>query len=400
MSQRVDVCIIGAGAAGLAAANALDPRLRVCLIDKNEIPGRKILATGGGRCNLTNAACGRHQETLDFFRMLGLETAADEEGRYYPYSACAADVREALVEGLSRRQVSWIMSAEVREIRREPAKAREIPQEPAKAADGPVFRVIWESRSGSHGQSSGEVTAGRVILCTGGKAAPAFGTTGDGYRLARAMGHEVSRVYPILTGIDCPLPSELAGIRARGRVRLLEDGVPIAGETGQIQFTLEGLSGICVFDLTPHIRLKEGESPKDGFARYQVEVDLAPDFSAKELAGRTSSFGIVTRKLAEAVPPDQLKCWRLPVEGVWGWDKAQCTAGGVKLDSIRRETMESEVCPGLFFAGEVLDLQGPCGGYNLQNAWETGIRAALEINRQTVDSGQQAMEPGRRIAED
>lgn len=82
MSQKVDVCIIGAGAAGLAAANALDPRLRICLIDKNEIPGRKILAAGGGRCNLTNAVCSRHQETLDFFRGLGLETAADEEGRY------------------------------------------------------------------------------------------------------------------------------------------------------------------------------------------------------------------------------------------------------------------------------------------------------------------------------
>lgn len=397
MSQKVDVCIIGAGAAGLAAANALDPRLRICLIDKNEIPGRKILAAGGGRCNLTNAACSRHQETLDFFRGLGLETAADEEGRYYPYSGCAADVAEALVNRLAGRDVCWILPAEVISVDPEHVKATEA-QDQTEGEDGPCFRVSWVRRSGKKGLpedilpgaapfgSESEVIADRVILCTGGKAAPVFGTTGDGYRLARSLGHGVSRVYPILTGIRCLLPKQLAGIRARGIVRLLEDGVCIAKETGQIQFTPEGLSGICIFDLTLHIRLREGEKPADGFARYQVEVDLAPDFAAEEVVRRASSFGIVTRKLAEAVPPEKLKCWRLPVERVWGWDKAQCTAGGVEREQINPETMESLLCPGLFFAGELLDRQGPCGGYNLQNAWETGLRAAREISRRTADS--------------
>ncbi len=385
MNQRYDVCIVGAGAAGLACANALDPALSVCMIDKNEIPGRKILATGGGRCNLTNEACDGYRETLGFFRSLGLETRRDEEGRYYPYSECAADVVRTLRKGLERRRIRWALGVRVEEVRadggfvltcapcgRGRAKATAKAKAPATAT---AKAAVAGSEAGSF-----MIRCRYLLLCCGGKAAPAFGTTGDGYGIARSLGHRVSRVYPILTGIRCPLPGDVAGIRARGRVRLFEDGEPVAEELGEIQFTGEGISGICVFNLTPFIRAREGESPREAFARYRVELDLAPDLPEEAIRGRESSFGILTEALARHVPPEGIRSWVLPVENVWGWDKAQCTAGGVDMEQIDGRTMESEICPGLFFAGEILDIQGPCGGYNLQNAWATGIRAGRAIS--------------------
>ena len=364
MNQSYDVCIIGGGAAGLAAAASIDSRFSTCILEKNEILGRKILATGGGRCNLTNAGCRELSATLDFFALLGLETRRDSEGRYYPYSGCASDVVRTLETAVRSRNCAVMTGCQVSEI----------------SADKEGFEVRYTCGTGK--PSEGMIRAGRVLLTTGGKAGPQFGTTGDGYRLARALGHQVSRLYPILTGIECGDFKDLKGIRARGTVTLIKDGRKLADETGEIQFTRDGISGICVFNLTPLIRAGEGEKPEDAFRRYELALDLAPDFTQEETAARQSSFGILTERLAERVPPDMIKDWRLPVLGIKGWRDAQCTAGGVTLDSIDMESMESKLVPGLYFAGEILDIQGPCGGYNLQNAWETGMRAAAAINRQ------------------
>lgn len=360
-NRRYDVCIIGAGAAGLAAAAALRPDLRICMIDKNQIPGRKILATGGGRCNLTNAACVRRDMTLDFFRSLGLETRCDSEGRYYPYSNAAADVAGILTDALQDRSVRWMMETEVTEA--------------AADRDG-GFTVT----AVSEGRRTG-VSADILILACGGKAAPQFGTTGDGYRIARSLGHEVTRTYPILTGIECGDHPALSGVRARGNVSLLKDGRRLDTRSGEIQFTRDGISGICVFDLTPLIRAEDGESPKEAMRRFQVELDLAPDFTQEEMERRQSGFGIVCRAVSDMIPAAELKRWRMQVRGVKGWRHAQCTAGGVRLDDIDPQTMESRICKGLYFAGEILDIQGPCGGFNLQNAWETGLLAARDISR-------------------
>ena len=370
MNQRFDVCIIGGGAAALAAAASLDRGIFACIIEKNQILGRKILATGGGRCNLTNAGCPGVSATLDFFASYGLETICDSEGRYYPYSGCASDVVAVLRNAVQAQGCTVLTETAADRIQVLPQGG---------------FRIFARScpPRGKKARDPEPIEADRVLLAAGGKAAPGFGTVGDGYRLAKQLGHHVTRLFPILTGIECGDLRDLKGIRARGRVTLLEDGKPRAAESGEIQFTEDGLSGICVFNLTPEIRAKAGESPAEAMKRFSLSVDLAPDFTPGQIASRESTFGILNERLSARIGKDQIKDWRLPVRGIKGWDHAQCTAGGVSLDEIDLETMESRLVPGLYFAGEILDIQGPCGGYNLQNAWETGIRAAEAIGRRS-----------------
>lgn len=374
MKRRYDVCIIGGGAAGLAAAASIDRKIRTCILEKNEILGRKILATGGGRCNLTNAGCQGHVATLDFFASHGLQTYCDKEGRYYPYSGCASDVVRTLEDAVREAGVDVFTGCAAESVER------------AGAGSGsPAARFQIHPAAGSTASdANGAIEADIVLLAAGGKAAPQFGTIGDGYRMARSLGHTVSRVYPILTGIECGDLSDLHGIRARAEVTLRKDGHDIASERGEVQLLRDGVSGICVFNLTPHIRAQEGESPAAAMRRYELVLDLAPDFTREQIESRIeagrSAFGIVNAQLAERVSLTQIKAWHLPVLGVKGWKHAQCTAGGVLLKEVDLQTMGSRLVPGLYFAGELLDIQGPCGGYNLQNAWETGMRAAAAIN--------------------
>lgn len=354
--KRYDVCIIGGGAAGLAAAASLDKDINACILEKNEIPGKKIMATGGGRCNITNRACTCKDLTLDFFRSMGLETYCDDEGRYYPYSNQASDVVKLLTRAADENHVEIITSAHVTEV----------------AENGEGFRIAY-----GNGR---RLYAANVLLATGGKAAPQFGTTGDGYAVARSLGHTVERVYPVLTSLECGDLRDVKGVRAKGRVGLYKDGKLLKEETGEIQFTADGISGICVFNLTPYIKAEKGEAVKDALKRFTVKADLAPDFTYGQISQRDSSFGILSEKLASKVGIDMIKEWTLPVLGVKGWKTAQCTAGGVSTEEIDMDTMESRIVPGLYFAGEIIDIQGPCGGYNLQNAWETGIKAANALN--------------------
>lgn len=380
--REYDVCIVGGGAAGLAAAALLKKELRVCILEKNEILGRKLAATGGGRCNLTNRACSGKDATLDFFASIGIETYCDEEGRYYPYTNRAADVIKALTDA---------------------ATAGKGDAETAEKGDAAGAAVFCNSAVTDVTKEDGRFviktakdsfTADCLILATGGKAAPQYGTTGDGYGIARSLGHTVGRVYPILTPVECGGVDfqKLKGIRAKAQVSLYRDGVPVEGapkETGEVQFTDDGLSGICVFNLTPFIKAEEGESVSDAIARYSITADFAPDFTAGDLQERTSSFGILTGALAEIADEQMadagcgaafIKDWRFPVKSVKGWRYAQCTAGGVDTAEIDMETMESKLVPRLYVTGELLDEQGPCGGFNLQNAWETAMKAAEAIN--------------------
>ena len=367
--MKYDVCIIGGGAAGLAAAASFNKELKVCILDKNEKLGRKILATGGGRCNLTNEQAEGHEETIEFFNGLGLQVWKDEEGRFYPYSGKASDVVSILTEALGDN-VSVKTGFEVKIISR---LKSDVP-------DQGNFMIM----------GSEMIFADYVVMAMGGKAAPQYGTTGDGYGILKSMGHTITKVYPILTGVEMSGAdfASLKGIRARGEVTLLRDGRPLVGDTGEIQFTEEGLSGICVFNLTPYIQVEDGQSPKEAMEHYQISVDLAPDFSDEEFQalaekakerGKASGFGLVTEKLAREAG-DNIKDWRLQVRGVKGWRDAQATFGGVVLDEIDMETMESNIVPGLYLVGEIINRQGPCGGYNLQNAWETGVKAAKAIN--------------------
>ncbi|MDO4518366.1 MAG: NAD(P)/FAD-dependent oxidoreductase [Bacillota bacterium] len=383
--MKYKVCIIGGGAAGLTAAasfcksdlDKFDYTDKICLLEKSSSVGRKILATGGGRCNLTNMRCENKEETIEFFRSLGLETWCDNEGRYYPYSGKASDVLKTLENAIDDR-VEISCGMEVKSVR---------PLFDNAKAEKNGFEILAIEK----GKKERLIRAQNVVFALGGKAAPQFGTTGDGYAMARKLGHRVSKVFPILTGICCEREGvdfrKLKGIRARGQVRLYKKGVPVkidlSSETdqryGEIQFTEDGLSGICIFDLTRYITVDAGETVREAMSNYSLSVDFAPDFSRQELEGRKNSFGILTEKLAEFVPVDQLKDWQLQVTGVKGWKEAQATSGGVLLEDIDLSTMESKLVKGLYFAGEVLDIQGPCGGFNLQNAWETGLKAATSI---------------------
>lgn len=356
--DRYDVCIIGGGASGLAAAAALDGDLRVCIVEKNGSCGRKLAATGGGRCNITNAGAPGADETIAFFRELGLEVYRDSEGRYYPYSNRAEDVTEILLASVSKKNtvIHTGFSA------------------------GSVSYDASECGKFSVSDGKKTVTADRLIVAAGGKSYPQLGTTGDGFAIAKSLGHTVERVYPVLAPVECRDMPDLAGVRARGRAVLYRDGREADRSEGEIQFTRDGLSGICIFDLTLSIRAEVGEDPRKAVRRFEIGLDLAPDFTREQLAERTTSFGIVTGRLAELIPPAGLKDFRLRVSGVKGWKSAQCTAGGVRLEEIDMDTMESRLIPGLYFTGEVLDIQYRCGGFNLQNAWSTGIKAARHIS--------------------
>ena len=386
--MKYDLVITGGGAAGLAAAASfieeqkkreISEPASVCILEKNDSPGRKINATGGGRCNLTNKACPGKEETLAFFQSIGIETWQDSEGRYYPYTNKASDVSKALIDAVSG-SADIKCGFTVKVISR---------IQPDDGSEG-CFMITGMQESAME-----MVFADKVLIAMGGKAGPQFGTTGDGYTIARALGHTVTRVFPILTGIECQAEgvdfASLKGVRAKGTVILTKDGAPIVRDTGEIQFTEDGISGICVFNLTPHIKADKRERFEDALRRFKIVVDLAPDFTEEQLASRESAFGILTEKLAAifdragadnaAGDADiaRIKHWELEIRGIKGWRDAQATFGGVALDEINMDTMESRLVPGLYFAGEIIDAQGPCGGFNLQNAWETGIKAARGI---------------------
>ena len=390
-NKAYDIAIIGGGAAGLAAGiSALEkaPGSRVLIIEKKDAAGRKICATGNGRCNLTNTACEGYIETLKFFDRAGVITRTKEGGRVYPYSGDAKDVRDALTARFLELGGRIETDAQVTEVMPITVNARESRDDEIKGARGYIILT-----------SGGDKTrAGMVLVATGGKASPKHGSTGDGYKLARMLGHSVTKLAPSLTAVETKEDvSGIAGVRAEAFVTLKENGEVKAGERGEVQFTKYGLSGICVFDMTRHMEIPEGRSLENGLDDYTIELDLIPDIKDARtfLKGRTDMGADILRSvvkagLAEYIMErtgrddiggleDALKGLAFHPAKLKGWEFAQVTKGGVPYYEINAETMESRVCKGLYFAGEILDYDGPCGGFNLQHAWETGMRAGAAM---------------------
>lgn len=367
------VCAIAAASRGRS----------VCIAEKNPALGKKIYATGSGRCNISNINCKNATQVLAFFRSLGLETVVEDEGRVYPRSSQAADVVFVLEKRLKHLGVEIMTGCSADWI----------------AKQGGTFEVSCDGRI---------IRSRSAVLACGGKAAPMYGTTGDGYALAQSMGHTVNKPLPVLTAIETAQDlSHVKGVRAEAMCRLLRKGRAVCSEKGEVQFADYGLSGICIFNLSRYLLLDDDTS----FSDYEVSLDLSGGNDIAHLiSDRMNIDGFKMKDLLRSFVPEalardiveragleknapaaglsaedtgmlcrQVTDWRVDVKGAKGWKMAQCTKGGVSLDELDTETMESKITEGLFITGELTDYDGPCGGYNLQNAWETGLKAGRNV---------------------
>ena len=397
-----DVVIIGGGASGMAAAlSALeDPANRVTLIERQARLGRKLLTTGNGRCNLTNrnvSPAHYHggerdfcryaleafpvEETLAWFAEMGLETVTEPDGRVYPRSNMANSVLDVLRCALTAQPRFTLRAGD--------------PAVGVKRKNG-GFAVTLES---------GEVLAAQaLILAAGGAAGSKVGGVMDGYRLGKALGHHRTALYPALVQIrtDPAYPRSLKGVKAQAAITLERHGAVLAREEGEILFTEYGVSGPAIFQLSRH-----AATGGDGLT---LALDLWPERTEEEIRDWLARRCGMER--AEALPCEQVfvgalhnrlgqmlvkyagvdrtadcrtataadiaglarACKRLalPVEGTCGFDQAQVTAGGLDTGEFRPQTMESRLVPRLYACGEVLDIDGDCGGFNLQWAWSSG----------------------------
>ncbi len=397
------VLIIGGGASGMMAAltAAEQPGNAVTLLERQSRVGRKLLATGNGRCNLTNldlAATHYHgarpgfavpalsrfslDDTLRFFRSLGLLTVADSTGRVYPLSDQANSVLDVLRFALETRGVNVVCSCDVIEAK--------------KKARG------YEAISATGERYFGD----RLIVAAGGCAGKKLGGTKSGYRLLGMLGHGCTVLSPSLTQIktDPTHVRALKGVRADALVQLRQNGRLVAQEAGEVQFTDFGLSGPVAFSLSREAGLLDGAELALDFLRAYAPEDIdavlqtkraamgelpAEDFLSGILPSRLGSV-VMRRALGSLQRPastltdaeltqvrQQLRCFTLPVTGVMGMENAQVTAGGIVTDEFDPQTLESRLAPGVFATGEVLDIDGDCGGYNLQWAWSSGRLAGL-----------------------
>ncbi len=404
-----DVVVIGAGAAGLlAAAHAAARGRRTLLLEKNRRPGVKILMSGGTRCNLTHATDNRGvveafgppgrflhsalaalsvQQTVELFEAEGVITKVEETGKVFPVSNKASDVLDALLRKLRRSGATLAPGEPVRELRR--------------AGSGLLLTTPHRV-----------VGAARVVLTSGGQSYPGSGTTGDGYGFTAAFGHTIVPPKPALTPVRVAAPwvPQLRGLTLPDvAVRVVEDGKSLASRRGSLLFAHFGLSGPVVLDVSRVVvRHPRPES-------LGLEIDLLPALKDEQLDEflRTESLaagkkqlaavlaGHLPRRLGEALLTaagiaaerkaaglsrtdraklvQQIKRLRLPVTGTLGFEKAEVTAGGVALDEVDSRTMQSKRVPELYVAGEVLDLDGPIGGYNFQAAFSTGWLAGRSV---------------------
>lgn len=410
MTERSDIAVLGAGAAGLMAAivagreaarRGLAPR--VVALDGARTLGAKILVAGGGRCNVTHHEVTEHAfaggsrnairqvlrrfdvpDTIRFFRELSVELKQEDTGKLFPTTDSARTVLDALLRAAREAGVEL----------RHPARVLEVERTPEAFA----LRGEW-----------GELIADRLILATGGKALPKSGSDGAGYAFARALGHTTTeRIFPALVPLvldpACPLRA-LAGLTLPMRIELrAATGKRLLEFTDSTLCTHFGLSGPAVMDISryyldarhrdPGAHLVAGFLPDAGRDALERDLlDLGPrrvttwlrallperlaDALAEAAGVPPETTGANLKKEARRALLDALFAFRLPITGDRGFTHAEVTAGGVPLDEIDLRTMHSRRCPGLFLCGEILDADGRIGGFNFQWAWATGHLAGV-----------------------
>lgn len=393
--------IIGGGASGMAAAlsAAENPKVQVLLLERQGRVGRKLLATGNGRCNLTNlhangsiyhgddAAFAEYalqnfgpEDTLSWFHNLGLYTVAEDSGRVYPYSDQANSVVDILRLSLSKPNITLRTDFEVRKV---------------KALDR-GFTVSGNEES---------IYCDKLIVACGGLAGSKLGGTMSGYKLLGKLGHSSTRLRPALVQLQSEwhmLPG-LKGVRANCHAAVYCDGKLFSQSKGELQFTDFGLSGPVIFEISRDVCATAGNwYCKLDFLPY-VSISALYDLILKKKEsgllvqelltgilhnrlGRvlTQAAGISLQMPCSELTQDQImnvahnvKGFEVSLTEPMGMDHAQVTAGGVRTEQFDPKTMESRLIPGLYACGEVLDIDGDCGGYNLQWAWSSGRLAGL-----------------------
>ena len=388
--------IIGGGAAGMAAALAASEKenVQVILLERQARVGRKLAATGNGRCNLTNLHAnegGYHgedasfarfalekynvEETLAWFRSLGLFTVAENSGRVYPYSDQANSVVDVLRFALERENIRLETGFEVEKVKK----------------NGDVFCIEG---------ANGTVECDKLIIACGGLAGTKLGGSMSGYKLLRSFGHKCTKLRPTLVQLKSSWPgaASLKGVRANCHAQIFHDGEVFAQSKGELQFTEYGLSGPVIFEISRDVCAERGQ--------WTCRLDLLPEIDEStlktELLRRKKTnlpvsellTGILHNRLgrvltksvgiSDYVPVAQLedyeidavckavKAFEVTLTEPMGMDSAQVTAGGIVTKEFNPFSLESKLVPGLYACGEVLDIDGDCGGYNLQWAWSSG----------------------------
>lgn len=391
----MNVCVIGGGAAGmLAALTAAENGHRVLLLERQSRVGRKLLATGNGRCNLSNYHVspahyhGRAGfcdfalsqfdvgETLQYFASLGLLTVSEASGRIYPMSNMAGSVLDVLRYALERPEIDLQTGQTVTTVRKTP--------------EG--FSVKTETDTFS---------ARRLILAAGGAAGSKVGGGMDGYRLAKSLGHHRTALYPSLVQLktDPTYPRALKGVKAQCGISICRGSQVLARNSGEVLFTEYGVSGPAIFDLSRSVSaggsdltcllnfFPDWEEAEVLHWLSQRQAAMAAHEASTLLTGSChtrlgqmicKSAGFTNQRAAGLTRDDlrriarQATHFALPITGTCGFDQAQVTAGGLDTSEFDPRTLQSRLVPGLYACGELLDIDGDCGGYNLQWAWSSG----------------------------
>lgn len=397
------VIVVGGGAAGLiAAVSARRAGADVTILERNPRVGRKILATGNGRCNFTNIyADVRHyyganpefvrgalsaftvKDTIRFFEQLGIEHKVEDRGKVFPMSDQASSILDVFLYELNNKNINVVCDCMVTDI--------------AKKNNEFIVKT-----------SKGVFTADSIVMATGGKAMPSSGSDGSGYELAKKFGHKITDIFPALVQImlEGSFFKRIEGVKFEGAAEVMYNNKSVARDRGDILFANYGVSGPPILQISR----KAGELLNQGKEAY-IKISLMdmPEEKLRNILNRRfedlhdkpldeSFIGFVNKRLIPVILTEAgidnikkpvrlltekekekiteiLTDWRMKIRGTKSWPSAQVTAGGVDTGDIDENTMESKLVRGLFFAGEIVDIDGQCGGFNLQWAWSSGYIA-------------------------
>ncbi|MDW7668829.1 MAG: NAD(P)/FAD-dependent oxidoreductase [Bacillota bacterium] len=406
--DKEKVIVIGGGASGLVAAIAAARRgYQVDILEKNDRVGRKILATGNGRCNYTNINISSYnyysknkkivdniidkfspERIVGFFRELGIQEYVDEAGKIYPNSLQASSVLDVL-----RMECKYLGVKEI--------------------CDSEVVGILKQDDRFKINTIKDTYTCDKVVAAFGGKASPQLSSDGTGYPIMEKIGHSITPVFPGLVQLklDSKYLKRISGIKVDGEISVEIDGNEIKRDYGEILFTNYGISGPPVLQLSRHCidRIEKNK-------KVVLKLDIFPKYDKNELFQllenrfinmkyktiKESFIGLINKGLIDVVLKESgientnipgtkfktkdiykivntLKEWKFHVLGPYYWEHAQVTVGGINTKEIDPNTMESKILKDLYITGELMDVDGDCGGYNLHWAWATGYTAGRSL---------------------